>query len=357
MISPFDLSSSRAPRVGRLARRCLAALYLVALTSASLPACGGGGGQATSTPASARKWPAAPDLKVKLVVKADAKEAEPFVANVKATLGAVFTTAGYSMVEKEDEAQVVAKVGLTAVEEKAFFKVMVDGKEQTSFKVTVSASFVATSDTAVVDAATVEFVGADGQADEGALADLVMQVSTSGKLAAHAQALQDKVQAEKDKVAQAEEDLWKAANVEGCREPKTDTACDGVKAYLKEYPSGTHAAAGRQAMEDSKVKLAELEDDKAWEAADAEACKKPQSVDACKGVEKYLKKYPAGLHKDEAKSALKAAEAPLAQLQKKADAEKKKKNYAQCVKGCRRQYETYRAFQTLVQRCIQTECM
>jgi hypothetical protein len=333
-----------------LSTRSLASALVFASVIA-VSACGGGGSQNTKEEqVDMSQLAPAPDATVFVKVTAGSGEAEPFLANVKTQLTSSMSGAGYKLVESEEgKPDVIAKVTVNAVQEQSFFQVQVNGQVQASYKVTINASFVSAAESSVIDQTTSEFTGKDGAVEQKAIDKLLFHFGKTGKLTAWTHSVKAKIQAKED-------DLWKAANVEGCKKPTSPTACDGVKAYLKEYPSGKYTAEGRQAMQDGEAAAAALKEEDLWKAAAVDQCKKPTKSYDCKGVEEYIAKYPTGAHVAEGKDAMKASEKAREGLKKAEDAQKKAANREECIKECRRTYETFRNFEILSGRCIQTEC-
>lgn len=321
----------------------------------------GGGGSTDAKAVDTSKLAPAPDLAVLVVVKAGTSEGDQFVPNVKSALTTSLTSAGYKLVDNEEgKPDVVAKVTVNATQEQSLFQVQVGGKVQVSYAVKINASFVSAGEASVIDQTTSEFSGKDGVVEQEAVDKILVHLGTTGKLATYAKTSKEKAQkAEDDKKAaevKAEDDLWKAANVEGCRKPTAKDACAGVKAYIAKYPSGKYTAEGRQAMQDGEAEATRMAEEDAWKAAAVDQCQKPTKSYDCKAVEEYLSKYPTGAHAADAKAAMKSSEKAREDLKKKEDALKKKASREECVKDCRRAYERALYFEILVNRCIQTEC-
>jgi hypothetical protein len=341
-----------------VSRPLVSAISVAVLIVASGIGCGGGSATPQNQATVTVKPGEAPDLGVMVSVEGSSREAEEFAPNVTSTLTSALSTAGYKLIEKGGKPDIEAKVKINATEEKSLFQVQVNGKVQVTYKVQLSASFVSVSENSVVDTVTSEFKSGDGSVDANAVNQLLAQLQTNGKLVAYAATLKKKAQDAEAKVQQAEDDLWKAGDVEGCKNPLTAKACDGVKAYMAKYPAGKYTADGRKAIQESEVKLARVVEEDLWKVASLEQCLKPTKSYDCKGIEEYLKKYPAGAHAEEGKKALKTSEKPLEALKKKEEASKKKASYDDCVKDCRREYADYSpgAFAILVNRCVETEC-
>jgi len=346
------------------ARRITAGLLLASFCG--LGACKPGGG--AQGPADMSTMAPAPDATIFVKVDAASAEANPYTANVRSQLVSSFNAAGYKLVESTEAGpDVVARVTLNATEEQSLFKTQVNGQVQKSYSVTISATLLASSDAAVIDQAESSFSSSDGQVDKAAVDQVVYAFNKSGKL----QQWVANIKANQDK---AEEDLWVAGNAEGCKNAKSNEACDGMETYLKKYPTGKHAAAARQAIEDGKASMKKAEEeaqaakdeekaaedakkeDAVWKAAVVDQCKKPTKSYDCKDVEAYLQRYPAGKYAADAKAAMKASEKAREALKKKEDAVKKRADRKECIRDCRRYYEKYYAYEILVNRCIQNEC-
>jgi len=314
-------------------------------------ACGGGSAQpkAVTPPAAAPKEVA--DFGILVQVEPATPEAEQLAPGVSTAFSSALSSAGYLVVEKGGKPRAIAKVKVNATEKPSFIQTQVNGKRKVDYNVQLNASFVEAEEAAVIDQASSDFVSSDGAVDANAVNQLVSHLASSGKLAAFAKGQANKVQ-------QVEDDLWKAAAVEGCASAKAATACDGVKAYVAKYPSGKYTADARKALADAEVNGKKNAEDALWNSASVDQCKKPTKSYDCKGIEDYLAKYPTGAHAAEAKDAMKASEKPREALRKTEEASKKKASYEECVKDCRRAYSDYRpdAFEILVNRCVQTEC-
>lgn len=333
---------------------------LLLATSVVATGLGCGGGNANSPEGGSAELgslPPAPETTVLVNVKAGSSEAEAFVPNVTNALTTSMTSTGYKLVtSKEANPDVVANVTVNATAEKSLFAVQVNGQTKVSYAVKVAASFVAASDAAVIDQATTEFSGEDGAVDQNAIDRILVHLGKTKKLHGHAAGLKAKAADAQAKVAQAEEDLWKAANVDGCKKPTTKTACDGVNAYVKEYPKGKYTADARAAIQEGETALTAMKEEDAWKAAVVDQCKKPTKSYDCVDVEGYLKAYPTGKYAADAKAAMKSSEKAREGLKKQEDAKKKAANREECIKECRRAYETYAYFEILSNRCIQTDC-
>jgi hypothetical protein len=339
--------------IGRLGL-CLMAGSLVLSASAGC----GRPARGTETAASHAPSAPAPDLGIQVLVQPGSQDAQPLVANVTSSLTSALTSAGYRLVERDGKPDVQAKVTVSATEEPSLFQVQVNGKRAVSYKVVLDASFVSASDASVVDQAVTEFSSSDGNVDAGAIQKIVAQLGTTGKLAAYSGKLKAKAREEEQKLEQAEDNLWKAADVESCRTAAASKACDGVRAYIAKYPAGKYTADGRKAMQEGDAHMASVQEENVWAAAVVEQCRKPTKSYDCKPVEDYLRKYPTGAHAAEAKSTLKSSEKTREDLAKKEEANRKQASRDECNKDCQRYYKGVhpRYYSTLVSRCVQTEC-
>lgn len=307
-------------------------------------------------PASSTK--AAAPLGIEVSVTAASSEAEQLADKVRTSTASAFTASGYKLVEKDGKAEVQAKMTISATEETSLFQTQVNGKPQVTYKVQLSLALVSVADSAVLDQVTSEFSSSDGSIDENAIRNLVTQIGNNGKLVAYAQKLERDQKAVADKKVQDEDDLWKAANVEGCTAATKQNSCDGVKDYIEKYPSGRHTADARKAIADGDTNMAKVEEENAWKAAVVDQCVKPTKSYDCSDVEKYLAKYPTGTHAAEAKEAMKNSEKTRESLKAKEEAAAKKASFAECQKDCQRSYIDYspRWSALLVNRCVQLEC-
>ncbi len=323
---------------------------LLVLSAASGTVACGGSSSGSDTPVDLASLPPAPDLGIMVRIKATSGEAEAFAGNVETALTTSMTNAGYKLVVSEEAGpDVVANITISATEEKSFFQMQVNGQVQKSYKIAISASFVAAGDASVIDQVATDFSGKDGEVNQNAVDKVLVHLGKTRKLSNYASTT-------KAKTRQAEDDLWKAANVEGCKKPVDEKACEGVDEYIKKYPTGKYTAEARQALQDGAAAAEKLKEDKVWAAAAVDICLKPTKSYDCKAVEAYIKDYPTGSHVAEGKEAMKKSEAAREGLAKKEAAAKKAENRDECVKNCRREYEGFRFFDTLVGRCVQTEC-
>ena len=322
-------------------RSGLCALILGTSAMAVIPACGG---PAMVMPT---EWPTAPTVAIKLNYKANNADAESFLGPVEASLTSAFSSAGYTIVQDEADAQVIGNITINSVKDEGLGAIIQTNIDTTSWDVRVDASFVGKVDKALVDRSTTEFNKDKGEVDDGAVAYLVVQLNNTKKLHKY----QEKLAAQEDK-------MWKDASVKDCQDALAKNSCDSVDAYLAMYPKGKYATEARKAIEDNALAQELNKEDEVWAAADVDSCKAPTKPDDCDGVVRYLKTYPNGTHLADARAAMKAGEAKLDRLKAAEDATARKERKVRCIKMCRRRYQEYRpsSYNILVGRCISNEC-
>jgi len=320
-------------------------------------ACGGGTSNTPAKSATKDQGPA-PELSIKLQVEATTEEAKAFLPGVTSALTSTFANAGYTLVEDEKTAQVQAKVLVGASEKPAVFQTTINGQRQVSYNVKVDASFMALGDSSLIDKTVAQFTADSGEVDAAAIENLVAQLGERGKLRRYAQRLEENKQAEAQRVKDEEDKIWQAANADDCRKSTSESACKGVDDYLAKYPSGRYAAEGRKAIEEGKGAAEDRREEDMWAKATVAKCKQPSKVEDCQGIQQYLEKYPNGKHAEEANGTLKSVAVQLQALQKRAEAEAAAENKQECIKECKRRFIDYSpgAFNILVSRCIQTDC-
>ncbi len=338
----------------RTFRTALTAI-LIALPCAV--ACGARPGAVALAPGGAQK--PAPELGIDVSVTAASSEAEPIADKVRSSTTNALTAAGYKLVESSGKPELHAKMTISASEEPSLFQTQINGKRQVTYKIQVSLALVSASDSTVVDQVTTEFESSDGSIDENALRNLVTQIGSNGKLVAYSNKLEQDAKTAEDKKSSEEDQLWQAANVDGCKNASKSNACDGVKTYIQKYPSGRHTADARKAIQDGDAHMASVEEENAWKAAVVDQCTKPTKSYDCSDVQKYLATYPTGAHAADAKEAMKTSEKARDALKAKEDAAARKESFNDCSKDCRRSYMDYgspRWVEILVSRCVQLEC-
>jgi hypothetical protein len=120
---------------------------------------------------------------------------------------------------------------------------------------------------------------------------------------------------------------WRGLSVNRCKEPSTADACDGLRAYLRNFPAGRHAAEGRAIWNEAQPKVARLAEAEAWKKLDLKACSTGSPSDdshdvagACGYVESFIGQYPNSEHVGEATAVLKRGKARQASLEAKFEA-------------------------------------
>lgn len=121
------------------------------------------------------------------------------------------------------------------------------------------------------------------------------------------------------RAAEAEDSAWLAASSDACRAPADESACGGVHSYLVKYPDGRHALEAQVAIAEAEPKLTTFRDAKAWGAAKAGDCRKPRKSIDCDPLKAYLEQFPTGSHAMDAKAVLKGSAATVASLKKAED--------------------------------------
>lgn len=322
-------------------RISLCAMIMGTTTMVMIPGCGA---PAMVMPT---EWPDAPGVSIKLNFKATNGDAKPYLAPVEASLISAFSSAGYTIVQEDTEAQVIGNITLNAVKDEGASAFIKSDMIKPTWDVRVDASFVGKVDKALVDKSTTEFDEDKGEVDDAAVAFLVVQLNNTKKLHKY----KDKLDAQEDK-------MWKEASVKDCQDAVAKTSCDSVDAYLEMYPKGKYASDAKKAIEDNALAAELNKEDEAWAAADADGCKAPTKADDCNGVARYLKIYPNGTHLAEAREAMKAGESKIDYLKKREDAAGRQERKVRCVKTCKRRYQDYRpsSYAILVNRCVSNEC-
>ena len=209
------------------------------------------------------------------------------------------------------------RVHVSMQEEQPLIKVYVNGRLRRSFQVTTTLS-AETADNVLEHVATqfsttgnvtVENVQAlvSGLNQSRSVASLAVtktrnqaQAAATEKTAADNEAKQ---QAEQKRVEQ--ETAWIDAEPNACKIPATLEACRGVQIYLAKYPDGSHSNKAKRVFDQAQDKMELLQkDENHWQQSGATTCESRANKNACEGVEIYLAKYPVGLHADEAKTLL-----------------------------------------------------
>lgn len=324
-------------------RKLVRAALLGCALAMVVPACGG-----SSAP------PATPvavtgevsDMPIMLKVEYANSDARQYADAVKSTLEAAMSTAGYKVVQNSNEAGLIAKATVTATEIPSFIKIQnADGSVQKSFKVNVAVAVSSAKDTQLLDQESAEFESGDGAINDTAVRNTIALITNRGKITAYSAGLEADAAAKED-------DMWAKANVEDCKKATSDSACDGVKAYVKAYPEGKYVGDARKAEEEYKLAVGAKKEAEAWARANADDCKKPEKVEDCDGVSSYLEKYPTGEHAEEAKSIMDGSKQAMKVLTAKAEREAASEEKKACYTRCKKRYETAVYYDILVSRCV-----
>lgn len=324
-------------------RKFVRAALLGCALAMVVPACGG-----SSAP------PATPvavtgevsEMPIMLKVEYASSEARQYADAVKSTLEAAMSTAGYKVVQNSREAGLIAKATITATEVPSFIQITnAQGQVQKSYKVNVGLAVSSAEDTQLLDQESTEFESGDGTINDTAVRNTIALITNRGKITAYSAGLVADAEAKED-------DKWAKANVEDCKKATSDTACDGVKAYVKAYPEGKYVGEARKAQEEFKLARKAKQEAEDWARANPDDCKKPDEVEDCDGVSKYLETYPTGEHAEEAKKIMDGSKQAMKVLTAKAEREAASAEKKACYTRCKKRYETAVYYDILVSRCV-----
>ncbi|WP_437723135.1 hypothetical protein [Sorangium sp. So ce861] len=107
---------------------------------------------------------------------------------------------------------------------------------------------------------------------------------------------------------------WELTDVDACRSPATETACDSVSDFVQRFPDEERAAEARVLIEAAAPRLAELREESAWAKVDVASCKNPRSTDSCDSVDLYLGEFSEGKHVEQARQLRARSEKRIAAL-------------------------------------------
>lgn len=227
-------------------------------------------------------------------------------------LRAELVAAGFNLVVDQNAAH-DAEIAIrsTSAEEPSIFVVQVNGKTLTKERVSVTASIRAGG--RIVDEASISFV-TRGSVEPDDVRPAVARLSSSRRLAGFARQSRAEAVARADQDAErakAEDETgWGTSRAGACRQPAKLDSCDAVRAYLVARPSGAHAEDARSALKESEAPMARLQkDENYWAQSEVATCKRTRSHEGCTGVELYVAKYGGGLHIDEAHALIAAISA------------------------------------------------
>ncbi len=325
------------------------------------------------------------------------------IVEVNAAAQAALVQAGYTIVVDPRAAHdAVGKLAASAVEVPSMFQLQVNDHSQAKHRVSVSLTIEASG--RIIDQVSTQFETSNGHVTPDQLSGLVSALNASsgvkrfaGERAAAKQRADDAVaQKQADRAAadkeradsvaaqrQAADADWERV-VGECREPKSLTSCDSLRAWVdKNSPrrrNGVDSTVSyqdaqlqkkrddaRKILDSAALALKGFAEADSWAHVDLGRCAAATTRDDCTSASQYLARFPGGAHVDEAKKALEAADKKLTaqeeQAQRQADAQqaaaahqqqqanckaacstttcvmfttddKKSKCVAQCVQGC-----------------------
>jgi len=85
-----------------------------------------------------------------------------------------------------------------------------------------------------------------------------------------------------------------------CSQPLSIDACDDLSDYASHYPDSSYRAAALGLVTAAQPALIAMRDDVAFHQADPAGCRSPRAENACEGVRSYLASWPRGRHTGEA---------------------------------------------------------
>lgn len=260
-----------------------------------------------------------------------------------------------------EDGDVRLQVSVTLSERTQFIRFVKNGRSSKSYDARVTAVLEAGGTILDQNTITVQ-TDDDGSLDGQVGSSLVSPLLGSMRLATYAKQRAESRRRDEERMQAAheaaDESAWAAAEASQCAEPRTPSACAGVEAYLAGHPHGEHVAEAKALLDGSKPKLARMQGDHAaWREANPMNCRR---YSQCDGVRAYLDEYPEGLHAahanetlQEAKMQVKAAQdaerrevaAERAEAQRqrtaqqkageqKAAADKRDACYANCLQTC-----------------------
>ena len=217
---------------------------------------------------------------------------------------------GFRVVEDQGEPHdVEIQLASRAVPVQSVWHMQVNGVERQKLDVHVIAAIVGLQPQARIDMFQSDFEmtqGADPEAGE--IGRMVLAFAKSPNLARWAKNRGASEPSDDDDTAHskppsgADDSDWYKLKPVACKIPLKLDACDPIRAYLVKWPKGGHAQEARNTLDAAEPALEKLQkDDNDWQAVRPDDCRKKKTRDACAGVEVYLRRYPAGLHADEAK--------------------------------------------------------
>lgn len=178
----------------------------VLATAFAAPGCGG----ASSRGASSVSVSAAPPEITAMPVWIDTSnlsKSDPVTEGALGAVKAALAGAGYRVVDNSRDAELFAGLVLKKEREESIFKVQVNGRERVTYKVKLTVGFVDHNEK-VIDKASGDYSTSDGEADAGAVSEIINQLSGSAALMAYAKS--SKAERETRVAKQAEEEHTRA---------------------------------------------------------------------------------------------------------------------------------------------------
>jgi len=301
------------------------------------------------------------DLRIGLRVSATGTDRFDIDQSIRARL----VESGFEVVDEAALAVVAVDVDMT---KDADTQVPLLGTVAGSYRFHVSVTLLDAASQAPLHRFTLERTHGDPRFTMKDAGHVVARIRKSEVLPAHAQRLLAEARERQARERDAEAAAWRALDLDACRNATRPEDCEAVAAYVVAHRDGPHVAEALAARVEGGRSLAAAEAERVWQALPTDACRSPKRSTDCAAVEGFLVMYPTAARVPEARALLARTEgrrAALAEqeraraeaLARKEDAEAKREYLAECLRECRRSYERYRDFETLVARCYQTECV
>ena len=229
--------------------------------------------------------------------------------NVDKALAAALAAAGFTVVEIDDEhkdAKVSTNTGTTN-----------DGPADAQQRVNVTVNATVVGPSGPIARASATFTTRGDDVSESALSTIATSLAQSRTLLAFARErtptdegpgrgkARPEARPKPKGDRRADEHAWITARPITCKQPTRADACDGVQAYLADYPDGAHADQAKALLDEAQPALERAQKDaSAWENAGVDVCRREHKRTPCAGVEVYRVKFPGGAHIDEANTLL-----------------------------------------------------
>ncbi|MBM4357260.1 MAG: hypothetical protein FJ096_04045 [Deltaproteobacteria bacterium] len=99
-----------------------------------------------------------------------------------------------------------------------------------------------------------------------------------------------------------------------CTTPDSLDDCDDLVRYAKTYPASRFAGAALALVGGAEPAFMAIRDDEAYARADAAGCRTPKTEEACDALKTYLSDWPSGRHVIEGRAALATGQPPIAKM-------------------------------------------